>query len=140
MYVRFHGNSLNSACISYVAPPVVTLVNCGSQTAGENCTLTCQVTGGGIMPPTYRWFRDRLSLTSQTSATFTFSPLSEMDSGVYNCEATKSLSRVTSNNLRITVTGKRAMVLYCVLIFTQPQNCQLLLYPAVDLTRGRTTL
>ena len=92
---------------TYVAPPIVTLQNCGSQTAGENCTLTCQVTGGGTMIPTYQWFKDGSPITSQTSATFVFSPLREVDSGVYECEATKSLSRVTSNSLRIMVTGKR---------------------------------
>ena len=78
----------------------------GPQIAGENYTLTCQVTGGGITTLTYRWFRNGSLLTDQTSATLSFSPLMESDSGVYTCEGTKSSSCSTSGNVTVRVVGK----------------------------------
>ena len=73
-------------------------------TAGENYILTCQVTGG-TMTPTYQWFRNGSPLTGQTSDTLSFSPLREIDSGVYTCEGTRSSVTVTSPSVRITVVG-----------------------------------
>ena len=78
----------------------------GAQIAGEDYTLTCQVTGGGTMTPTYRWFRNESLLTGQTSNTLAFSPLRETDSGVYTCEGTRSSITVTSASVRISVVGK----------------------------------
>ena len=81
----------------------------GAQVAGEDYTLTCQVTGGGTMTPTYRWFRDGSVLTGQTSATLSFSPLRETDSGVYTCEGTRNSIAVRSDgNIALTVVGEQA--------------------------------
>ena len=85
---------------------MVTLSGGGTQIAGEDYTLTCQVTGGETMTPTYRWFRNGSLLTGQTSNTLSFSPLRETDSGVYTCEGTRSFMTVTSANVTITVVGK----------------------------------
>jgi hypothetical protein len=80
-----------------VPPHEVTVTSSGgAQIAGQDYTLTCQVTGGGTMTPTYRWFRDGSPLTGQTSATLSFSPLREIDSGVYTCEGTRNSIPVTS--------------------------------------------
>ena len=78
----------------------------GPQIAGEDYTLTCEVTGGGITTPTYRWFRNGSLLTGQTTATLSFSPLMESDSGVYTCEGTRSSSNRTSGNVTVRVVGK----------------------------------
>ena len=78
----------------------------GPHIAGKNYTLNCQVTGGGITTPTYRWFRNGSLLTGQTSATLSFSPLMESDSGIYTCEGTRSSSNSTSGNVTISVVGK----------------------------------
>ena len=77
----------------------------GAQIAGEDYTLTCQITGGGTMTPTYRWFRSNSVITGQTSDTLSFSPLKETDSGVYTCEGTRSFITVTSGSLTLTVMG-----------------------------------
>ena len=79
----------------------------GAQIAGEDYTLTCRVTGGGTMTPTYRWLRNGSPLSGETSATLSFSPLRQSDSGSYTCEATKSLSTVTSAPMVVTVEGKK---------------------------------
>ena len=73
----------------------------GPPIAGEDYTLTCQITGGGIATPTYRWFRNGSLLTGQTSATLSFSPLRETDSGVYICEGTKNLVTQLSEGITI---------------------------------------
>jgi hypothetical protein len=74
--------------------------------AGEEYTLTCQVTGGVITMPTYQWFKNDSLVTGQTSATLSFSPLEEADSGVYMCEGTRSSITRTSTAVRIDVAGK----------------------------------
>ena len=79
--------------------------NGGSQIAGENYTLTCTVTGGGTMPPTYRWFMDGTLLPGLISATLTFSPLSQNETSNYTCEATRSLSTATSTAMAVKVQG-----------------------------------
>ena len=77
-----------------------------TQIAGEDYTLTCQVTGGGTMTTTYQWLKDNLSLTGETSATLSFSPLRQTDSGVYTCEATRNSISVTSAGVSVTVGGE----------------------------------
>jgi hypothetical protein len=103
-----------------VPPHEVTVTSGGgAQIAGENYTLTCQVTGGGTMTPTYRWFRDGSPLTGQTSATLSFSPLREIDSGVYTCEGTRNSITVTSGTgIMITVAGELILSNYYFLICT----------------------
>ena len=76
----------------------------GAQIAGEDYTLTCQVTGGGTTSPTYQWFKGGTPLTGQTSATLSFSPLSQAaHNGSYSCEATQDGLRSAAVN--ITVAG-----------------------------------
>ena len=84
--------------------PAAILTGSGvAQIAGENYTLTCQLTGEGTTTPIYQWFRNGSLLTDQTSDTLSFSPLSETDSGVYTCEGTRSSITVTSGAMTITV-------------------------------------
>ena len=85
------------------------------QIAGENYTLTCQVTGGRTAISTYQWFKNGSLLVNRTSATLSFSPLRESDSGVYTCEGT---STNTSESVTITVDGKCK----CCMIFVKI-NC-----------------
>ena len=88
------------------APPMVTVSGSGgAQIAGEDYTLTCTVTGGGTTTPTYRWLRNGLQLPDETSAALSFSPLRQSSSNSYTCEATKSLSTVTSEPIVLTVEG-----------------------------------
>ena len=55
--------------------------------------------------PTYRWFRNGSLLTGQTSATLSFSPMNESDSGVYTCEG--MVFDVSANaSINVTVVGK----------------------------------
>ena len=96
------------------APLMVTLSSHGAQIAGEDHTLTCMVTGGGIMTPTYQWFRNGSVLSGQTSATLSFSPLRQTDSGSYFCEAIRSSTTVRSTNMTITVEGITCGYLYTV--------------------------
>ena len=94
-------------CMCFVAPLNISLSGSGgAQIAGENYTLTCQVTGGGNTTRTYRWFRNGSLVTGQRSATLSFSPLRETDSGVYTCEGTRSSIARTSERVTITVDSK----------------------------------
>ena len=76
----------------------------GGQVAGKNYTLTCNVTGGVTTESTYRWFRDGTPV-NVTSATLSFSPLREIDSGHYHCEGTRKSITMKSGNLTISVEG-----------------------------------
>ena len=77
----------------------------GARVVGENYTLTCNVTGGVTTESTYRWVRDG-TLLNVTSATLSFSPLRETDSGVYTCEGTRSSITRTSENFTITAASE----------------------------------
>ena len=84
------------------SPLVVTLIgNSGTQIPGEAYTLTCLATGGGTTAPTYRWFRDGSLISGQTSATLSFSPLRETDSGAFICEAAKNFVSQLSEAIMI---------------------------------------
>ncbi len=90
-----------------IDPLQITISNSGdAQIAGEDYTLTCQVTGGGTSTPTYRWFKDGTQLSGEASDTLSFSPLRETDSGAYTCEGTRSSIAITSASVSITVVGK----------------------------------
>ena len=93
---------------AYTVPPLVSVNGSseGELMAGEDLSLTCTVTGGGTMTHTYRWLRNGSQLSDETSATLSFSPLRQTDSGNYSCEVTKSLSAVRSASITITVAGK----------------------------------
>ena len=88
------------------------LGNADAQIAGENYTLTCQVTGEDAAAITYRWFRNGSLLAGQTSATFSFSPLRETESRLYTCEGTKNSIVNTSEGVAISVDGKFQMYVY----------------------------
>ena len=89
-------------------PPIVVMINGngGQLTAGENHMFTCEVTGGGTMTTNYQWLRNSAPLSGETSATLSFSPLRQSDSGVYTCEATRSSMTGTSAGVTITVAGE----------------------------------
>jgi hypothetical protein len=78
----------------------------GGQIAGENYTLTCQVTGGRSI--TYQWLRDNATLPNETSRTLSFSPLNQRqhNGSYYVCEGIRKSSAVASASLRIIVLGK----------------------------------
>ena len=92
------------------APVVVTVTGSGAtQNAGEDYTLTCTVSGGGTTTTTYQWLRNGAPLTGETSDTLSFTPLRKTtpsSNGQYTCQATRSGSTVTSNNITIAVTCK----------------------------------
>ena len=76
----------------------------GGQVAGENYTLTCNVTGGVTTESTHEWLKDGTPL-NVTTATLSFSPLRETDSGDYHCEGTRNSIIMKSGNLTISVEG-----------------------------------
>ena len=86
---------------------MVALVGTGGVlTAGESHMLSCQVTEGDTTVATmYRWFRDGSLISGQISATLSFSPLMESDSGDYHCEGTRG-SSATSSGISIAVMGE----------------------------------
>ena len=81
-----------------------------TQHAGEAYTLTCTVSGGETTATTtYQWLRNNLPLSSETSATLSFTPLRQTtpsSNGQYVCEAMRSGRTVRSDNVAIYVTGK----------------------------------
>jgi hypothetical protein len=93
---------------SFSAPPQVTVTSGGgAQIAGDDYTLTCQVTEGGSGAITYQWLRDGVQLPSETSRTLSFSPLNQRQhNGSYVCEGTRSSSTVASASVRIAVLSK----------------------------------
>ena len=79
----------------------------GAEIAGENYTLACTVTGGG-MTPTYRWWKKGVLLTSRTASTIAFKPLKQSSSGIYLCEATSNSIAVNSTSVNLTVQGENS--------------------------------
>ena len=77
----------------------------GALVVGENYTLTCNVTGGVTVASTHRWFRNG-SLLNETSATLSFFPFGETDSGVYICEGTRSSITRNSTNFTAAVASE----------------------------------
>ena len=97
----------SATTMSEAPPPNVTIFkNGGAQIAGENYTLTCQVTGGTTAMPIYQWFKNGSLLANRTSATLSFLPLMITDSGVYTCEGTRNSTTSSSGDVMITVDGK----------------------------------
>ena len=87
--------------------PMVKLNASGdAQIAGEDYTLTCTVTGGGTVTPTYRWWKSGTLLTDQTANTIAFRPLQQTSSGVYICEGTRNFIAVNSSNMTFAVQGE----------------------------------
>ena len=103
-------------------------VSGGAQIAGEDYTLTCTVTGGGTMTPTYRWWKDGEPQPGFRASTIAFIPLREINSGVYICEATRNSTAVNSTSVTLTVKSKknyRIEGINLTLFLMQPQHCQL---------------
>ena len=88
-------------------PFVVTLSGSGgAQIAGEDYTLTCNVTEGDTMTTTYRWGKNNVLLSlSQNTSTLAFNPLRQSDSGRYSCEATRGFTTRSSSRMEIIVEG-----------------------------------
>ena len=78
----------------------------GAHIAGEDYTLTCTVTGGGTMTPTYRWWKNGVLLASRTESIIAFTPLQQTSSGVYICEGTRNSTAVNSTSVTLTVQGE----------------------------------
>ena len=111
-----------------VEPLMVTpSVSGGAQIAGEDYTLTCTVTGGGITSFIYRWWKDGTLLTGQTANTIAFRPLQQTSSGVYICEGTRNSTAVNSTSVTLTVQGesKYSELKAFKCVHYQTQHCQL---------------
>ena len=79
----------------------------GTPAEGQDYTLTCEASGGGSMAYTYMWLKDGSVVSGQTSSTYSFSPLSETDSGGYSCRVrVGSTTMNTSREVTITVVGE----------------------------------
>ena len=80
-----------------------------TQHAGEGYTLTCTVSGGEITATTtYQWLMDNSTLSGETSATLSFTPLRQTtpsSNGQYVCEAMRSSRTIRSEGVTITVMG-----------------------------------
>ena len=98
------------------APVTVNVTGSGAtQHAGEDYTLTCTVSGGELdTNATYQWTNDDSNLATETSASLSFSPLSQHNSSQYICGVRKS-GRIVNASFDINVTGK-------VLILLHPTN------------------
>ena len=78
----------------------------GAQIAGENYTLTCQVTGGENMTSTFQWFNNGAQVVNEKSATLSFSPLNQTShNGSYTCEITQGGVTLRSAAVNIAVAG-----------------------------------
>ena len=104
LLLTMHFHKLCLVCMPLTGPLMVTLRD--AQLAGEDYTLSCQATGGGTTPYLYRWFKDGLRLTGETSGTLSFSPLGDTDTGGYTCEVTTGSLTTTSASVAISVVGK----------------------------------
>ena len=85
-------------------------VSGSTQHAGEDYTLTCTVSGGETTATTtYQWLRDNSPLSSEMSATLSFTPLRQTtpsSNGQYVCEAMRSGRTNRSDIVTISVMGK----------------------------------
>ena len=85
-------------------------VSGSTQHAGEDYTLTCTVSGGETTATTtYQWRRDNSPLSSEMSATLSFTPLRQTtpsSNGQYVCEAMRSGRTNRSDIVTISVMGK----------------------------------
>ena len=98
------------------APLVVIITTSGGTLiAGQSHRLTCEVSGGDttIMTTSYQWLKNDQIINDQTSSTLSFSPLSEADTGQYNCRGTRGSSTDTSNTVVITVNGELQQLPNC---------------------------
>ena len=75
----------------------------GTLTVGQNHVLTCEASGGGSMAYTYTWLKNDSVVSSQTSSTYSFSPLLVVHSGQYSCQVSVGSKTVTSECMGITV-------------------------------------
>lgn len=69
--------------------------------AGESVTFTVAATG--TAPITYQWFKDGAPIAGATSDTYTLSPVTVADAGIYTVEITNAAGTVTSNGAVLTV-------------------------------------
>ena len=77
-----------------------------TQHAGEDYTLTCTVSGGETTATTtYQWLRNYTPLSSETSATLSFTPLMQNNSGQYVCETIRNGRTVGSEGFTVDVAG-----------------------------------
>lgn len=78
----------------------------GSQVTGENYTLTCTATGGGVtITPVYQWRRFSVLPLQSPHDQYFFPALRRADSGDYSCGVMKGSMGVNSNLFRISVVG-----------------------------------
>ena len=87
----------------------VTVTGSDIQEAGERYTLTCTVSGGavGVNTSAYRWFRNKILQTGETSDTLSIAPLSQkIHTASYMCEATRNDSVFQSSSFIISVQSK----------------------------------
>ena len=103
LFSSCHGIHFFVACTGVT----VTATGSGVQVAGEQYTLTCTVSGGamGVTTSAYKWHRNNILQTGETSRTLSFTPLRETSSsGQYTCEANRSGRFFLSvNSVTITV-------------------------------------
>ena len=104
MYVSFTVH----ACIFYVAPPQITVVDTEVAAVGTAVTLSC--TSSGDAPINYHWTHSGSTLTSggrisgANTNTLTITGLTEVDNGTYTCIATNDYGNDTAEG-SVTVIG-----------------------------------
>ena len=91
--------------VAATIPPLTVRIvsSSGTLRAGQNHALTCEASGGGSMLYTYMWLKNGSVVSSQTSSTYSFSPLLVVHSGQYSCRVSVGSMTETSEGVNITI-------------------------------------
>ena len=91
--------------VAATIPPLTVRIvsSSGILRAGQNHALTCEANGGKSMAYTYMWLKNGSVVSSQTSSTYSFSPLLVVHSGQYSCRVSVGSMIETSEGVNITV-------------------------------------
>jgi pectate lyase len=82
------------------APVITTQPASQTVNAGSSATITVVATGTDL---TYQWFRNGISISGATAASYTINPVSSASAGNYTVNVSNSLGNVTSSTATLTV-------------------------------------
>ena len=98
--------AIGTCCFPCSPAVYVSISGGGDQLVGQAYALTCQVNAGGHMvTPVYQWIKDGTEIPNETSATLSFSSLTDPDFGDYTCRVTVGDQTSTSASVTIGVIG-----------------------------------
>jgi hypothetical protein len=97
------GSSTTQSCLTIgcAAPIITTQPQASSLCSGSTLTLSTTATGAGL---TYQWFKDAVSISGATNASYTVSSTNSSHAGSYTVKVTSSCgANVTSSVATVTV-------------------------------------